>query len=346
MKRRGFTLIELLVVIAIIAILIALLVPAVQKVREAAARTQCQNNLKQFAVAAHNYESNFKMLPPRRHTAVIVAGTTSTSQATPQAMLLPYFEQGNLYNQFNLNYDVNSDAPIHSSIPTMTNANAAARVGEVPIFLCPSDSSPSKTFNAGRNQYMCSLGGSASQLGGTNLDGIFAMSNPPNGTVMRGVAIAKIPDGSSNTAMFAEVMRGTYPTGSGTTFDNTTSIVASGNYSGTALTDGRAVPECNAGPGPNRVHYVGQQYYRALPQVYAYTHTLPINWNKRVPVAQKYICGDASFNSIHQAAASYHTGGANVAMADGSVRFVAESIDFVVWQGVGSRNNGETVTLP
>src|SRR3977135_1031090 len=94
--RRGFTLIELLVVIAIIAILIALLVPAVQKVREAAARTQCANNLHQMVIGAHNYESNFKTFMAA--SGPWPSGDKGTSRASLQALLLPYLEQANKYN--------------------------------------------------------------------------------------------------------------------------------------------------------------------------------------------------------------------------------------------------------
>ncbi|MFM7540355.1 MAG: DUF1559 domain-containing protein [Planctomycetota bacterium] len=350
--RQGFTLIELLVVIAIIAVLIGLLVPAVQKVREAANRMKCTNNLKQFGLAAHNYESTNGTLPPTQHTVVLPqngtgAPTTYTSGATLQALMLPYFEQASKYNQFNMNYNVNSDAPIHTGIPALANANANARSGDVPIFLCPSDPSQAFTFtNAGRLNYGGSLGSSSSYRGGTALDGIFAIPYPANGSAMAGATIAGVIDGTSNTAMFGEFIRGTFPAGTASgTYDNTTSMIG-GTYTGTALTDGRAVTECN-NPSGTVIHYVGQQYYRNLPQNFVFTHTLPINWNKKVASgAQKYSCGNAAFTAVHQSASSMHSGGANIGMADGSVKFVNDSIDFVVWQGVGSSRGGETASIP
>ena len=179
-KRNGFTLVELVVVIAIIGILVGLLLPAVQAAREAARRMQCSNNLKQFGLATHNFESAFKYFPPPQHTKVITTVTpavTATSFAPFQVFMLPYFEQSNKYNLFNLDYDVNSDAPIHPSIPTKPNANAAARVTDVPSFLCPSDPSNEFYFAAGRQNYHGSIGG-ANFRGGTVLDGIFAKAYP------------------------------------------------------------------------------------------------------------------------------------------------------------------------
>src|SRR4051812_8115390 len=104
--RLAFTLVELLVVIAIIAVLIGLLLPAVQKVREAAARSTCRNNLKQIPLACHNYESANGYSPPIFHTVVYPAAPnkTSSTQANFQVLILPYLEQGNKLAQFNPDY--------------------------------------------------------------------------------------------------------------------------------------------------------------------------------------------------------------------------------------------------
>src|SRR6185436_15983474 len=126
-RRNAFTLIELLVVIAIIAILIGLLVPAVQRVREAAARLQCKNNLKQIGVAFHNYHTAFNHFPPGFSSqAASVDGASLGKGWGWGVYLLPYLDQANLYNQLDLTKDIAD--PV----------NAQVRITSLPVFRCPS----------------------------------------------------------------------------------------------------------------------------------------------------------------------------------------------------------------
>ena len=154
-RRTGFTLIELLVVIAIIAILIGLLLPAVQKVREAAARSKCQNNLKQIALAAHNYQSANGQLP----TGVLAPGKLLTFPASSAAaswlsnltLLLPYIEQDSIYRSMSINGS--PDKPVGPAWFSVAN-NYAAALNRIQTFICPSDS-PYDIYSDSTNRIIC-----------------------------------------------------------------------------------------------------------------------------------------------------------------------------------------------
>jgi prepilin-type N-terminal cleavage/methylation domain-containing protein/prepilin-type processing-associated H-X9-DG protein len=143
-RIRGFTLIELLVVIAIIAVLIGLLLPAVQKVREAAARMSCQNNLKQIGLAAHNYESTYGYLPPGQIGSKVSLGSTGVFDASclsSLALLLPYMEEDNIYRQLTTNKDLN----IKGTGWWTVNPDWSLAWTKIKKFRCPSDDMDSAT---------------------------------------------------------------------------------------------------------------------------------------------------------------------------------------------------------
>jgi prepilin-type N-terminal cleavage/methylation domain-containing protein/prepilin-type processing-associated H-X9-DG protein len=176
--RRGFTLIELLVVIAIIAILIGLLLPAVQKVREAAARTKCTNNLKQMGLACQMYQDTYGILPPGW---LVTPGSTPSPGWSWATLILPYIEQANLYQQLGV-------VPSPANGPPAANATLQTPIA---TYRCPSDSGPS--INSSLNNYgMCNYVCNRSLLG------------PDNNSNAIPITVQTIPDGSSNTIVLGE----------------------------------------------------------------------------------------------------------------------------------------------
>jgi prepilin-type N-terminal cleavage/methylation domain-containing protein/prepilin-type processing-associated H-X9-DG protein len=360
---KGFTLIELLVVIAIIAILIGLLVPAVQKVREAAARLKCQNNLKQMGLAAHNYENTNGYLPPWRGK-VLVNGVAYSNDASPQALILPYVEQSNKYNQFNFNYKTWNDTDVVTNAFTTNPAtglgiNLAARIQDIPIYLCPSDPSTTirganqkntsdLTYPEGRLNYLACVGATSTITSSAPGAGIFA--SPDGGGLLQGAKITAITDGTSNTALFGETMRttDTWPHISG--IRTNTCIILDSSVTAAYDSDARTAGSCLSGsPWTSTISYTGLEFDRDLYGTTFYTHTLPPNWNKnrlsgnQGATTGHYNCGDTSITYFHVAASSYHSGGVNIGLADGSVRFVTEGVDFATWQAVGSKSGGEVL---
>lgn len=321
MRRRAFTLIELLVVIAIIAILVALLLPAVQQAREAARRTQCKNNLKQIGLALHNYEGTHGRLPP---------GFIGTNNASTHTQLLPYFEAGNSYTLFNFNVDINSNA-----------SNLAARQQKLPLLTCPSQPSspafvlaPTQCPNGcGTTNYVQSLGDNAN----------YAADRGPFGR-NRGARFRDFTDGLSNSGLFAEIIlgpsagsptSGVIPAGSPQDLWVATNLPF-GTWDASATADTIPVPACD-NRATSAILYRGKQYYRGVVVATFYSHTLTPNSRLRDCIRS------TGFDRGHLATRSFHTGGSQLVLGDGSVRFVSENIDIRVWRSVGSINGGETV---
>lgn len=206
--RSAFTLIELLVVIAIIAILIALLVPAVQKVREAAARTQCLNNLKQIALALHGYHDTYKVLP----AGGLTVGATTEAGLPFQVLILPYIDQGNIAVLFD-------PAKGYRQSPNIDLA-----IFRVPVYTCPSSNSP-KSINAADKSGSSPLGGTYNLPDFAWTVHYYGNPGPKNGTIYLGenfsaadggaatqgmlfkdskVKLTQVTDGTSNTIMVGE----------------------------------------------------------------------------------------------------------------------------------------------
>lgn len=314
--RTGFTLIELLVVIAIIAILIGLLLPAVQKVREAAARMSCSNNLKQLGLAMHNYEGANGAFPPGRNQFPRVVSAP--------ARLLFYVEQANLQNL------VDPDGTLAIGTP-----NDAAAKFRVSLLVCPSDSqnglvSGSAYFgtnyvaNTGTGVTFDSTGVIATYLTIPQGNGVYCQTP---------VKIGEIQDGLSNTAAFSESLLGNGQALAASPTDLASIRLAVLQVAG----GGDPTPAaCDAGSGTWFVRrgeqWINGHYARTL-----YNHYYPPN------VAGKWDCGNTSGNKGLTAARSAHSGGVNLLLCDGSVRFVRDSIDVTTWRNLATRSGGEVL---
>jgi prepilin-type N-terminal cleavage/methylation domain-containing protein/prepilin-type processing-associated H-X9-DG protein len=317
--RRGFTLIELLVVIAILAILIGLLLPAVQKVRQAAARAQCTSNLKQFGLALHGYHDATGYFPEARDPYPLAF--------SPHAHLLPFLEQQNVYQLIDF-------TGARGAMTTYKDVNATAAVQVVPIFSCPSDSgrvpggngaTPGVVF--GGTNYVSCVGTGASSGGVINGDyvsgnGVFLLR--PGGPV----AIKDILDGTSNTAAFSESVYGNGLAATSPAPANLDPMVLARDVSGSAMD-----PATCAGT----TTYTGQRGDRWINGGYlstAYNHFT-------TPNSATFDCLNTANNYGLKTARSRHPGGVNLLLCDGSVRFVTSGIDLGTWQALATRAGGE-----
>lgn len=351
---RGFTLIELLVVIAIIAVLIALLLPAVQAAREAARRTQCVNNLKQMGLAIQNYHDANNCLPPSDNAAVYNSLGANANDFGMKVRILPYLEQSALYNSFNQSIEYNL-APNGTSSSTKVEA-----------FLCPSDSTVVRrgmsnyaNHDFGDCNYGNNIGTSISFNGGAidgpaYIMGSVTFSGQSYGASNGGVlSIASITDGTSNTAIHSEWLKGHNTAGDG----NWQVYLVSQSLSNTAP-----------------VSSVGTQGWQTILAPLAATcqASKTANWNTKgyswsdggcgiggcyshIQLPNKKACVYANQNQGYSAtviwsvgtligASSNHPAGVNVGFLDGSVKFIKDSISYPAWGAIATRASGEVLS--
>jgi prepilin-type N-terminal cleavage/methylation domain-containing protein/prepilin-type processing-associated H-X9-DG protein len=337
-RRTGFTLIELLVVIAIIAVLIGLLLPAVQKVREAAARISCQNNLKQLGLALHNYHSANNAFPPGRAAYPIVVSA--------QGRILAYIEQDNLGKLVDV-----TTVPLYNSNPSsfpLTPGNYQASITPIKLFVCPSDpmggrnpsaaailptGMPSPTDRyAGLNYVSCIGSGDGSPDNAGTFWGQYKTSDGLFGQTP--VTISGVTDGLSNTVAFSESTMGTGAA------DSTGATPADAARQVLTLPGSTVTSDSNCARGAaGGAVWSGMRGAKWINGHYAdanYNHHL-------VPNDTRWDCSNASHNPGQAAARSYHSGGVNVLLGDGSVRFVRNGIDPATWRALGTRNGGEVI---
>lgn len=328
-RRRAFTLIELLVVIAIIAILVALLLPAVQSAREAARRTQCRNNLKQLGLALHNYLSTFSSFPP----STIVDGARITQPWSGQAMLLPYVEGGNEYSKINFSLGYH-DGVNKAAFPP--NGIATQRI---PVLLCPSDINDKVRVNASTGLpehyplcYAFSVGQYQIFNPQARQDGGSAFG--PNVRI----SDRDLTDGTSNTVGMSEVKAftprvhdATLPVSQPVSANTVAGLISGGAFGTTGHTEwvcGRAIHTGFTSVfGPNTV----------VPYVNG-----GINYDIDVCSSREGASATLVTYGVITSR-SYHTGGVNSLLMDGSCRTISSNIDLGTWQSLCQRGDGRVL---
>jgi prepilin-type N-terminal cleavage/methylation domain-containing protein/prepilin-type processing-associated H-X9-DG protein len=358
-RRSGFTLIELLVVIAIIAVLIALLLPAVQAAREAARRAQCTNNLKQLGLSVHNYISSNDTLPASSLYALSSLTTDSGWSPSWALALCPFIEQQTLFNAYNFSTGVPLITPA-----TYELANNTVLAVQIAALLCPSDAIGTRPQAPwGCTNYVGNMGGPA-QLGG--FTGTIVPMPLTWGADMSNCApvrLAGITDGTSNTALFSERLvglNGVTPASVTRASTNWKRVVfvgpagtpAGGFDSGAAAAQG-FVQACQSLPATTvalNTYASGCYWLAGYPLhvvVNDYLHSGPPNTATcQNPTGSFVTTSFINFGNPSGSAppTSNHPGGVNMALADGSVRFIKDTIGLQTWWGLGTRKGGEVIS--
>jgi prepilin-type N-terminal cleavage/methylation domain-containing protein/prepilin-type processing-associated H-X9-DG protein len=357
--RNGFTLVELLVVIAIIGILVALLLPAVQAAREAARRAQCYNNLKQIGLAWHNYHDVYRCFPISMGWATRPGdGANWPRSYSDKVYILPFVERKPEYDRAYLwgahDWEANAGViPTGAYHSTWWGGNPQSFSGKLPVFNCPSNP---VEWSSGRGNHTYSVNHGTSHMPPHDLNGqpmareglhngvaayMFSWQDP--GWNDPTVKFASIEDGSANTAMYSEfvIQNPNFRTmGASLEKKHWRQQVwtwAGGSSTAEVRRNCLASTRLSNDDGCcGREEMRGSSYtWSFLAVGGAYNHTMMPNEKS----CQSYE-GDWRGSNL-LAATSEHPGGVNVAMADGSVDFVAENIDPYVWWGMGTRNGAE-----
>ena len=346
MKKRGFTLIELLVVIAIIAILIALLLPAVQQAREAARRSQCKNNLKQWGLALHNYHDTHKVFSPMSGGTGGSGLTHNQERLSGRAMLLPFLEMDPLWQQIATDTVNQRNNPMN---PNWTGVTAPT--GEMEVFICPSSSVPQQVDNQPHASYAFNVGDTTvglfrSSVG--NLDG--SIDGDP--AVAPGVSqrnrgpfsfrscskVSDIQDGTSNTVFMAERDLGN-PTNRRDSLGRVYAVAldpaTAGNVDACKAVSIQGYYAANSFADLPGERWASGFYFHSgvsfvlPPNAASCVATLPTFSNANATAIGTGVTGLISVSSRH-------TGGAHCLMGDGTVRFVNENINSQSGGYVGS----------
>jgi prepilin-type N-terminal cleavage/methylation domain-containing protein/prepilin-type processing-associated H-X9-DG protein len=354
LARHGFTLIELLVVIAIIAVLIALLLPAVQAAREAARRAQCTNNLKQIGLAAHNYESGNGSFPmgwngfplPNTYPNLPTCDTSNPVGHTAFVYILPYIDGGVHFNAWNI-------VRVYNSV-----SNNTATMTKVASYICPSDTpaspDPAGDFPVVQASYAASEGLQEQLIWN------WANSTPPDATGQYvnscnqgpgdGVfgpdyaqKISSLTDGTSNTFFFGEMSRFiNEPPGSNFQFNFAAGWWAGPPWTGAAYwpndtrITGLATAVAKPNSPPDTTGVLLTTCILGSPNVFP----PDLAKNSSAPGSPCWPCtnwGQIAFRSLHP-------GGLNMAMADGSVRFIKSSISLQTYRALATRAGGEVIS--